>query len=84
MGASSFQPNPPDEPVITDYDRAHAAIYLRLLDAEINGAGWESAAALVLQQDVSSDWVGAHGLHTSHLKRAQWLRDSGFILLLRE
>jgi hypothetical protein len=48
MGAPSLLPKPPDEPVVTDYDRAQATLYLRLLDAETDGATWEEAATLVL------------------------------------
>ena len=36
---------------LTDYDRAHTATYLRLLDAAKEGAPWEEATQLVLGID---------------------------------
>jgi hypothetical protein len=84
MGASSLLPIPPDEPVVTPYDRAHASLYLRLLDAEAAGADWQTAARLVLDQDLAADCAGAQRLHASHLSRAHWLRDGGFLRLLGE
>jgi hypothetical protein len=84
MGASSLLPTPPDEPVVTAYDRAHASLFLRLLDAEADGADWETAARLVLGQDVTADRAGAQRLHAGHLSCAHWLRDGGFFRLLSE
>lgn len=84
MGAPSLLETPPDEPIVTAYDRAHAALYLRLLDAEADGADWETAACLVLGQDIAADRDGAQRLHAGHLARAHWLRDGGFLRLLSE
>jgi hypothetical protein len=84
MGASSFQPVPPDEPDVSAYDRAHVATYLRLLDAEADGQAWDIAAAVVLGQDIHGDRSGAQRMHASHLRRAHWLRDGGFFRLLSE
>jgi hypothetical protein len=84
MGVPSLQTTPPDEPAITGYDRVHAATYLRLLDAETDGQGWDVVAAVVLGQDVASDPAGAQRMHADHLRRAHWLRDGGFFRLLSE
>ncbi len=84
MGAASFQPTAPDGPDITDYDRAHAGAYLRLLDAEAASAPWQAMAAQVLEQDIGGDPAGAQDMLDSHLRRAHWLRDGGFLRLLRE
>ena len=84
MGVTSFQPTAPDCPEITDYDRTHAGAYLRLLDAEAADASWESMASLVLGQDIGTDPASAHLMLDSHLRRARWLRDGGFLRLLRE
>jgi hypothetical protein len=81
---SPLLPTPPDEPAVTDYDRAHAAVYLRMLDAEADGAAWDRGAALALGQDVCADRAAAYLMYTSHLKRAHWLRDHGFFRLLGE
>ena len=38
----------PDEPFLTGYDMAHLVTYLRLLDADAEGADWREVAAIVL------------------------------------
>jgi hypothetical protein len=38
----------PDEPFQTGYDMAHLVTYLRLLDADEEGADWREMAAIVL------------------------------------
>jgi hypothetical protein len=82
MGASSFDPTAPDCPEVTDYDRAHTKTYLRLLDAEADEASWEAMAAEVLGQDIGAAPAAAHLMVESHLQRARWLRDSGYLRLL--
>jgi hypothetical protein len=84
MGVSSLLPTPPAEADITAYDRAQAAVYLRLLDAERDGAAWDTVAAVVLLQDVKANPAGARRMYVSHLERAHWLRDGGFFRLLGE
>lgn len=73
---------PRGEP-LTDYDRAHATIYLRLLDAEAAGADWREVAQIVLGVDPKSDAQRAEIMHRSHLARAHWLRDGGYKDLLQ-
>src|SRR4029077_1900761 len=41
----------PDGPDITLYDEAHFVTYLRLLDAERDGADWTEIARIVLHRD---------------------------------
>jgi hypothetical protein len=41
----------PDSPDITVYDEAHFVTYLRLLDAERDGAHWTEVARIVLHRD---------------------------------
>lgn len=84
MGVASFQPTAPDCPELTDYDRAHAGAYLRLLDAEAADATWEAMAQGVLGLDIGINPAAAHIMLASHLQRAHWLRDGGFFRLLRE
>src|SRR6266702_7929609 len=45
----------PDEPFLTGYDMAHLVTYLRLLDADAEGADWREVAAIVLELDVAKD-----------------------------
>jgi hypothetical protein len=39
----------PNEPFLTGYDEQHLVIYLRLLDAESEGADWRKVAKIVLK-----------------------------------
>jgi hypothetical protein len=45
----------PDEPFLTGYDMALLVTYLRLLDADAEGADWREVAAIVLELDVAKD-----------------------------
>jgi hypothetical protein len=45
----------PDEPFLTGYDMAHLVTYVRLLDADAEGADWREVAAIVLELDVAKD-----------------------------
>lgn len=76
-GAELRERAPSGEP-LTDYDREHATLYLRLLDAEAEGAEWQEVARIVLNVDPSADPARAEQMHASHLARAHWLRDGGY------
>jgi hypothetical protein len=67
---------------LTDYDRAHLITYLRLLDAEADGADWREVAAIVLKFDVARDPTRAEAAWRSHLARAHWMSSSGYRALL--
>jgi hypothetical protein len=73
----------PTEPSVTDYDRAHAAKYLRLLDAAAEGASWEEACRIVLDIDPHREPQRAKAAHGSHLERARWLTEQGYRELLK-
>ena len=62
----------PDEPFLTGYDMAHLVTYLRLLDADAEGAAWQEAARIVLSLDVETDLERANRVWASHLARAKW------------
>lgn len=68
----------PSETSITDYDRAHAPTYLRLLDAAAEGAPWEEACRIVLGIDPDREPKRAETAHRSHLERARWLVEYGY------
>jgi len=42
------------EPSLTGYDMDHLVTYLRLLDADADGADWREVASIVLNLDVGS------------------------------
>ena len=73
----------PDDAMLTDYDRAHAITYLRLLDAEGEGADWRDAARLVLGCDPDSDPECVRKTYDTHLARARWMTANGYGHLLR-
>lgn len=72
---------PAGEP-LTDYDREHAVLYLRLLDAEADGADWREVAQLLLGVNPAEDQARAELMYATHLARANWVRDSGYKDLL--
>lgn len=73
----------PDANVLTRYDEQHLVTYLRMLDAEAEGADWKEVARLVLHIDPSRERARAHRAWTSHLARAKWLTENGYRYLLR-
>ena len=75
---------PPQSPSITDYDRKHFKLLMRLADAEDDGAPWQEAARIVLGIDAESDPDRARHIHESHLARARWLIEKGYDHLRRQ
>ena len=47
MTAESFLDEAPSGDSLTDYDRAHVKLYVRLLDAEADGADWRGGRGAV-------------------------------------
>ena len=87
-----MQSPPPDPPIsdtapsggaLTGYDEQHLVTYLRLLDAEAEGADWHEVARIVLHIDPAQEPERAHRAWTSHLARARWMTESGYQHLLR-
>ncbi len=68
---------------LTDYDREHVKLYLRLLDAEADGAAWQEAVSLLFGIDPDQEPQRARQMHSSHLERARWMTEKGYLLLLR-
>ena len=73
----------PDAEVLTRYDEQHLATYLRLLDADAEGADWTEVASLVLHIDPSREPERARRAWETHLARAKWMREHGYQHLLR-
>jgi hypothetical protein len=74
---------PPDDNVLTRYDQEHLATYLRLLDADAEGADWTEVARVVLHIDPSREPERARRAWESHLARAKWMTEHGYRDLLR-
>jgi hypothetical protein len=74
--------DPPTPDEITPYDEARLVTYLRLLDADIEGAPWEEAAKIVLGLNPDQDRSNAMHIHANHLNRAKWMTTNGYAHLL--
>ena len=59
----------PDADTLTPYDMEHLATYIRLLDAEADGADWTEVARNVLHIDPSREPIRAHRAWDTHLLR---------------
>jgi hypothetical protein len=74
---------PSDPDGLTPYDHEHAILYLRLLDADTEGADWREAAKIVLHIDPEREPARARQAYDSHLARARWMSNRGYRHLLR-
>jgi hypothetical protein len=68
---------------LTGYDERHAVTYLRLLDADAEGADWREVAKIVLHIDPSREHDRARRAWESHLARARWMTEKGYRHLLQ-
>jgi hypothetical protein len=82
VSCSDFRNEPPDGAMLTEYDRAHVKLYMRLLDAEADGADWREVVAHLFKIDPDDEPERAQHLHASHLARARWMTDKGYQQLL--
>ena len=72
----------PSDKILTSYDKQHLATYLRLLDAEAEGAAWQEVARNALKLDPDRDPDRARRVWHTHLTRARWITESGYRHLL--
>jgi hypothetical protein len=70
----------PNEPAVTPYDEQHVVTYMRLLDADSEGADWQEIARIVLHIDPDREPDRARRAFDSHLARAKWVTESGRLL----
>ncbi|TIO24033.1 DUF2285 domain-containing protein [Mesorhizobium sp.] len=84
MTQLEFLDEPPQNAALTDYDRAHMKIYMRVLDAATDGADWREAVAVIFGIDPDAEPERARRVHDSHLARARWMTKHGYRQLLRE
>jgi hypothetical protein len=73
----------PSDSVLTAYDEEHRITYLRLLDADAEGADWREVARLVLHLDPEREPERARTAYDSHLSRAKWMTAQGYRQVLR-
>lgn len=67
---------------ITPYDEQHFVTYIRLLDAEADGADWQEVARIVLHRDSKAEPERTRRCWEEHLKRAKWMTEHGYRQLL--
>lgn len=82
MTKPTFKDSPPLTERVNAYDEAHLATYLRLLDADEEGADWREVIEIVFGFDVATDPERAKRIHDSHLARARWMTENGYRHLL--
>ncbi|MGY4503200.1 hypothetical protein ACVWYH_007157 [Bradyrhizobium sp. GM24.11] len=70
----------PNEPVLTTYDEQHAVTYIRLLQAEGEGADWRDVARIVLHIDPGREPYRARTAYQTHIARAKWVSEQGCLL----
>ena len=70
----------PTGPALTSYDEQHVVTYIRLLQAEGDGADWREVARLVLHIDPEREPDRARNAYQSHLVRAKWMTEQGRLL----
>lgn len=70
----------PNEPALTTYDEQHVVTYIRLLQAEGEGADWREVARIVLHIDPEREPDRALNAYQSHLARAKWVTEQGRLL----
>jgi len=70
----------PNEPALTAYDEQHVVTYMRLLQAEGEGADWREVARVVLHMDPEREPDRARSAYQSHLARAKWVTEQGRLL----
>jgi len=68
---------------MTVYDEEHIITYLRLLDADAEGADWSEVARIVLHLDPEHASDRARRAFESHLSHAKWMTEHGYRHLLR-
>ncbi|MEQ1715059.1 MAG: DUF2285 domain-containing protein [Hyphomicrobium sp.] len=68
---------------MTDHDRAYAALYFRLLDADAAGVDWRIAGRDILGLDTDIDTDATKRTFNAFLDRAKWMTRTGYKLLLK-
>jgi hypothetical protein len=67
----------PSDAALTAYDEEHIVTYLRMLDADADGADWRDVARIVLHLDPDREPDRARKAFESHLSRAKWISGHG-------
>jgi hypothetical protein len=60
------------------YDQQHLITYLRMLDANADGADWREVSRIALHIDPEREPDRARRALDSHLARAKWMTEIGY------
>lgn len=82
MSTAPFEDCPPQLDRVGPYDKKHLSCYLRLLDAEAEGADWKEIVAVIFGLDAEKEPERARLVYDSHLSRAHWMTEKGYRHLL--
>ncbi|MER9442204.1 DUF2285 domain-containing protein [Mesorhizobium sp. M0340] len=69
---------------LTEYDRTHVKLYMRLFDADADGADWREVVKVLFGIDPAREPQRAKSVYDSHLARARWMTRTGYRHLLRQ
>lgn len=79
-----FEEQPPNDKCVSSYDERHFVTYLRLLDADAEGANWREVVTIVFGINPELEPDRAKKVHATHLARARWMTESGYRHLLED
>jgi hypothetical protein len=82
MTTPAYEDQPPVTDRVSAYDERHFVTYLRLLDAQAEGADWREVVQVVFGIDPVQEPERAKLVHDSHLARARWMTEAGYRHLL--
>ena len=82
MSELIFADEPPQTSRVNGYDERHFVTYLRLLDAETEGACWQEVVRIIFGIDPAVEPERARHVHDTHLARAHWMTQVGYRHLL--
>lgn len=68
---------------VTEYDEEHFITYVRLLEADAEGAHKEEMARIILGIDAAKEPDRASKTLQSHLAQAHWMTEHGYRGLLK-
>jgi hypothetical protein len=79
---TALQDRPPATERVNAYDEQHLVTYIRLLDAEAEGADWREVVTIIFGLDPVSEPERSKLIYDSHLARARWMTETGYRHLL--
>ncbi|MEA3390353.1 DUF2285 domain-containing protein [Sphingopyxis indica] len=83
MAIPDFDDRPPQSSRVTRYDERHFVTYLRMLEADEEGAHWLEIVRIIFDLDPVREPQRAWGVYESHLARARWMTEIGYLDLLQ-